>query len=294
MLQTLSFYMVCNKKSWRVIALSKINVYKDITFIETMNKIGLRVCSIFALFILFVNFVSAQEIFPKTREFFSGFYDNVVEPTLKFLLSDSTGNLTGDEFFGKILLFILLLAIVWSVLERVPLFSNKKGIITLVSLIFSVLAVRYISSAEWVRGIILPYSAVGVAIMTLLPLVILIYFIYGSGVGPMAQRAMWLITLVVFIGLYFARIDKIGTFAWIYFIGGVLCLIGFLANRPINKLVHKMHWDTLDKRYNEEMVRNLRRKLHEAHEDLGSNIIDVAEYNNIKADLLAKIAHFNT
>ncbi len=248
---------------------------------------------IFAMGVFLVNFVSAQDVFEKTKGFFGNFYDSFLEPTFRFLLNSPGQGFSGQDFFTKILLFVIVLAIVVSVLRRVPLFNDKTSIATFIGLAFSILSVRLISD-EWLKDIFLPYTAVGVALSVLLPLVIIVWFVLGSGMGRTMQRFMWVFISIMFIAIYFLRRDELGPIAAWYGVAVFFSLLAVLFTNQINGFMHRHRLDTLNQHYNEEMLRTLRRRLHEAHEDLRNGVLSTIQFNTIRADLLTQMNHFSS
>ncbi len=243
---------------------------------------------LFLLSVFLSSFVSAQEIFPRTRDFFSGLYDNILAPLFSFLLGPELGPGSSELFFAKILLFFVVLAVVWSVLERMPIF-NKGSVAGLVSVLVSLLSVRFIS-AQWVEGILLPYNTMGIAIVTVLPLVIYTYFIYHAIGSQALQKVAWIIAAAIFIILLFIRQDELGDAVWIYGIGSVICVFAVFANNWINRELKRLKIESIYSQANEEIIRNLRRKLHEVHEDFGKGIITQAEYDSSKKRIMDKIS----
>src|SRR3989344_1135075 len=110
-----------------------------------MKKIG--VVALFFVSLMFVvPFVSAQTFLESVAKSADDFYDKIFEPFGQFLLGGKT--VTGEIFFAKLLLFILLISVIWLVVGRFPLFSEKKTTGFVVAAIVAILSVRYISQ-DW-------------------------------------------------------------------------------------------------------------------------------------------------
>jgi hypothetical protein len=236
------------------------------------------------------SFTSAQtaNIFPRTREFFGTFYENIVVPIFSFLLGPEIGPENSELFFAKLLLFILLLSVISIVLSNFPLFQNRKSTVNLVSVIVSLLGVRFLS-AQWVQGILLPYNTLGLAVISLLPLIVFTYFVYHGIAGKTMQRIAWIVAGSIYILLFFLRVDELGDLAWIYGGAAILCLLAVIFNHQIDRLLKWAKIESVYSQANEELIRNLRRKLNEAHQDFANNVINQSEYDSIKRRILYKI-----
>lgn len=245
---------------------------------------------LFLLSVFLSSFVSAQraDVFPRTREFFGTFYDNIVVPIFAFLLGPEIGSENTELFFAKMLLFIIVLSVISAVLSNFPLFQNKRSTVNIVSFVVSLLSVRFLS-AQWVQGILLPYNTLGLAVISLIPLVVFTYFVYHGIAGKTMQRIAWIIAGSIYILLFFLRVSDLGDLAWIYGGAAILCIVAVIFNSQINRLLKWAKIESVYSEANEELIRNLRRKLNEAHEDFAKNVINQAEYDSIKRRILYKI-----
>lgn len=143
---------------------------------------------------------------------------------------------TGEFLFAKILLFFLLFAIIFMVLKRISLFEDNLAVHSIVSLIVSILAVRYIKENELVNAILLPYGSLGVAISIFLPLLIYFFFLHSSEMGGFGRRAGWLIYGIVFLVLWGSRpYDSLGVANWIYLIGIGFVLISLIFDKSVHQ-----------------------------------------------------------
>ena len=175
------------------------NVYKVVLFLCVMKKIG-----VYVLLLLFaLSFVSAQGVFEGLKGTAESFYDNILAPFGKFLLGANTTD--GDLFFGKLMIFIILLSITWLVVDKFPLMTGKRKTGFVVALAISVLSVRYLSQV-WIDTVILPYSVLGVAMTSLIPFVIYFFFVKDLPTRSMRKIA-WIFAFVVFTGMFLYRVD---------------------------------------------------------------------------------------
>src|SRR3989344_8301734 len=70
-----------------------------------------------------------------------------LQPVLKYLLGDvasGVGDYSADQiFFGKLLIFILLMTIIWAVSYRIPLIKDHSWVLWTFSIVLPILALRF-------------------------------------------------------------------------------------------------------------------------------------------------------
>ena len=82
-----------------------------------------------------------------------------------------------DEFlFARILLFVLMYLVVYTVLKKNEILTGDKKVNIIIAAAISILAIRFLPN-NFVQGILLPYSALGIGISTFLPLIIFFFFL---------------------------------------------------------------------------------------------------------------------
>ncbi len=140
---------------------------------------------------------------------------------------------TSEMLFEKALLFIVFLLFVYIVLEKVDIFKNNYAVLWIVSIGVALLGTRFLSEEAMTKGILLPYTITGVAIMSVIPLVIYFYFVEKAISSSLIRRIAWIVYACIFIGLWIERFSEIGTLAWIYFAAGIIGLICALFDRTI-------------------------------------------------------------
>lgn len=154
-----------------------------------------------------------------------------LQPVLKYLLGDVTtgvGNYTADQiFFGKLLIFILLMTIVWAVSYRIPLIKEHSWVLWTFSIVLPILALRFFTP-EMVLASAWPSSALAVVITAFLPLVLWFYFVEFSGISRTLRKVAWIFVACIFLGVYFIRFEDIGSLAW-WYLGAFFASILLLA-----------------------------------------------------------------
>lgn len=167
----------------------------------------------------------------------SGMIDDTFSPLFEVLLATSSG----EYFFAKVLLFLLLMIIVYTVLKRLPLFDDTPIVALIVSFVFSVLAVRYMPEGNFISYILLPYTAAGTAIAVFIPYLIYLFFVHQSVPGTHARRAAWVVFGIVYIILWFFRttnreVEEIMNIAGLAAIG-----IAFIWDKNIHAVFERVH-----------------------------------------------------
>ncbi|MEK6914780.1 MAG: hypothetical protein AABW83_03970 [Nanoarchaeota archaeon] len=178
--------------------------------------------------ILSISLVSAQNTFlDRGIESLSQALGSIFAPIF--------GTGFGEFLFAKIMLFFLLFAIIFVSLRQIDIFAENRAVHVVLTSVTSVLAIRYLEPGEFINAILLPYTALGAALSTFLPLLIFFYFAHKSGLHGFGRRAAWFIYLIFFIMLWGTReYDTLGDANWIYLIA-----LGFmLINLFLDKSIH--------------------------------------------------------
>jgi len=202
------------------------------------------------LSVMTAGIVSAQSgIVQQIQDIGGGLLD-VFRPLFGALLGDVPG---GDLLFAKVLLLTIILAIVWVILERFDVLSDRPFVITVIALAVSVLGVRFIGDAEVVRGIILPFSGLAIAISVLLPLAIYFYFVERIIPTSFIRKIAWIVAAVVFAGLWVSRLDELGDVSWWYGIAVAACILFLFIDGTIQKAFRKAKFAELREVHGAEM-----------------------------------------
>lgn len=183
-------------------------------------------------------------------ELVTAIYNSGIQPLAKFLIG---GEAAGDQqtFFALILLFVLLVSFLWLITNRVPIISENTWLQFVVSFAISLISIRFIAEAEntaWFKTILIPNQALGIVLLSLLPLIIYFFFVEDIGSGrPVLRKIMWVFAAVVFLALYLTRYADLASSkgaevfnpANIYLLTFVLCFGLLLLDGTIAKAWHK-------------------------------------------------------
>jgi len=154
--------------------------------------------------------------------------------------------LYGGEFlFEKALFFILMIALVYSILSSEAVnslasFTKNRPASIIITLVISLLGTRYLTEVEWVKGILLPYSVLGVALLSIFPLVIFFYFLEASIDNSVIRKIAWSLYAATFIVMAYLRSPELGNISWIYIGTAVIAILFILFDKPIRNYFNKL------------------------------------------------------
>ena len=169
-------------------------------------------------------------------------------PIFEFLL----GPYAQTEFFyAKVLLLILLVVVIYWILDRVPLFQGYRNIAMIISLIVSIIAVRFISENQLINGILLPYGTIGVGITTILPFLIIAYGVHTLGLGGIGRKMVWGFFGLIFLILWVTKSSELSDLSNYIYIG---TLIGVAVMLVFDRSIHAYFSGADMKRYERELA----------------------------------------
>jgi len=186
-----------------------------------------------------------------------GIYNALIEPLLVFLVGEDA---SAELFLARILFLVIVFAIVWASLKNVDFFTEQKWVHWVVSIAVSLVAVRYIGGSEVIQTIILPYSVMGIAISAGLPFIISFLVIQGIK-GQTVRRIAWIFFIVIFIGLWFSRYDKLGNFGYIYLVTAGLAFIMLTMDGTIQRFKSKLRLEKMRGKSNKDVVIQLKAQI---------------------------------
>jgi hypothetical protein len=128
--------------------------------------------------------------------------------------------ISGDDTMVRVLLVMLLTTVLFQPAYR--LLGKKSGIAFFVAFIVSVLGIKYLATYDMIKGVLLPYGALAIAITSILPF-LLIGFLLETTESKLLRKIGWAIMAGSFIMLWWFRWTDIGDLAWIYLGLGLIC-----------------------------------------------------------------------
>ena len=146
-----------------------------------------------------MKFVSAVDLRDLSQNFIDTWVD-ILEPVLRALLGG--GDWTGFLLFEKLLLFLILLALIYVSLERIPFFKEQKFAKWIIVIVVPLMAVRFITY-DWLTAIINQYTLLAIVLTAFLPFLVYFYFINALGEeNSFIRRAGWVLFAFVYTGLW--------------------------------------------------------------------------------------------
>lgn len=222
-----------------------------------MKKMSAFVVALFFAVLLVSSFVSAQggeansAILEGEVNKFIGNVNTVLKPVLELLLGKST---TGQDFTAsdltiKLLVFVLLLAVVYMAVSKLPGIKEESWVLWTISLVASILSVRFLTSSALVELVWLPTGVLGVSFMCLFPLVLYFFFVESFESSRMLRRFGWVFFIVIYVTLAIVRWNELKhtlagggswNLGWIYIMTAGLGVISLLFDRTIQNAFQKV------------------------------------------------------
>lgn len=210
-----------------------------------------------------------------------------ITPLLQLILGISNGDV-GQLLFERFLFALVIVAVVYAVLQRVPIFRDSDFALWTTTIVTAVLGVRFIASANLVETILLSNGVFAIALLSILPFVLYFYFVeVGLRDSRILRRFAWAIYIVIFIGLWWVKSNtpnlatSAATFTWMYFASAGLALISLLIDRTIQRAFTRARMEATANASGMELEVELRRKIAQVNDDLAHGIITADEANKL-------------
>jgi len=193
---------------------------------------------------------------------------SITKGTLTPFFEAILGEYSGSEFFfAKVLLLILLFIVIAVVTTKIPNIGENKAVVTIIALVVSIFAVRFISETQLVTGILLPYNTLGIAIVTILPFLVFFWFVHKTNLGSIGRRLSWGLFGLIFFFLWYSRYsnDQIaGLASKIYLAAVILVVAAFIFDKKIHSYFSLYEIKKLTKNVNDKVVLELLDDLEKA------------------------------
>lgn len=249
----------------------------------------------FLVLLILIPLISAQSYqFDKAVDIVSRILDSAIglmTPFLEKVIGDYSSS---EFFFGKVLLLILLIIICAKILEKTPLGGSNTKVSWIISIIISILAVRFINDNNFFEAIFVQYGTLGIAITTILPMAIFFYFVNNLEMGTFGRKMFWFIYGAILTGIWISKQSEIDEIANYIYIASVLaCAIFIFLDKSIHSYFGLSHIKAFMKKENREGIYRAKEIIKKARERLDTNIINRWEYNQIEREEIAKIKEFS-
>ncbi len=199
-------------------------------------------------------------------------------PFLEKIIGDYNDS---EFFFGKVLVLILLILIIKNILDRTPIGEDNKKISFLVALIVSILAVRFMNQNNFFEAILIQYGVLGIAITTILPMVIFFYFIHNTKVGTYGRKLFWAIYAITLGAIWISKSAEIPEVAnWIYTLSFLAAIIFIFFDKSIHSYFGITDFKRFEKKQNREAILRAKERIAKLNERLDKGIINRYEYGH--------------
>jgi len=210
------------------------------------------------------------------------------EPLIRLLLDAESGD--GALLFQRFLFAMIIIAVIYAVLDRIDFFSNNGFALWTITIAISILSVRFIANKDLVETLLLPSGVLGVSLISVIPFMIYFYFVEeGFKDQKLLRRFAWIVYLVVFLGLYFTRLDLI-KYSWMYLVSAGLAVLSLVFDGTIRRIRLNMQLDKLGYKTRRPAIDNLKKKLVELPQLVTDNIISQSEANSREKEYKRELA----
>ena len=186
-------------------------------------KTGALIFSLVLISILSVHLVAAALPAPPiTFNKIGDFFNDLLKGT------------QGEDTLARLLLVMLLTTILFKPANQIV--GKKPGLAFIVALLISILGIRFFTSYEMIRGLMLPYGALAIVLSTLIPFLLFGFLLESSEAAPMLRKIGWGLLGGAFIMLWWLRWTDIGDMAYIYLVLGIIAFVILWFNGQIHLL----------------------------------------------------------
>ncbi len=246
-------------------------------------------------FLLALPFTSAQSFnFDNISYAINDIIEKGIEILTPFFQKVIGDYSTSSFFFTKILFLILLTIIIKNILDRTPIGEGNKNISIIISSIVSVIAIRFIQENEFFEAILIQYGVLGIAITTILPMVIFFYFIHNTKVGTFGRKMFWGIYAITLGAIWMTKANELPEIAnWIYGLTFVAAIIFIFLDKSIHSYFGLSEFTHYEKKVNKKMIRKILKDLDELEEDYRNGRVTERDYKYEKRNLRNQIKEFS-
>ncbi|MEM3091834.1 MAG: hypothetical protein QXD05_01750 [Candidatus Pacearchaeota archaeon] len=240
--------------------------------------------------ILFLPFISAQGqnfIFWRMKDATLDIIETflgVVSPFFELVIGEYS---TSEFFFAKVLLLFILIILCKYVLDKTPLGDQNGKFSLIIGIIVSILAIRFINENDLIRGILIPYGTLGIALTTILPFVIFFYFIHKTGVGTFGRKFFWFIFVIIMLVLWFSKSDQIGEIGnWIYALVLIAAILLLIFDKSIHSYLGLSDLRKYEIEKNKKRIWEAKKELDDLEEHFRMRRINYKDYKQEKEKLI--------
>ncbi|MCK4553298.1 hypothetical protein KAT80_03780 [Candidatus Pacearchaeota archaeon] len=189
----------------------------------------------------------------------------ILSPLLETIIGDYN---TSEFFFHKILLLILLIIISKNILDKTPIGEDNKKVSLMISVIISILAIRFINENNFFGAIFIQYGTLGIAITSILPMIIFFYFVHTARIGTYGRKLFWALYGIILGAIWISKSSEIPSIAnWIYGLTFLAAIVFIYLDKTIHSYLGLSGFRKFEKNINKKQIRKLKKDLQEIQED---------------------------
>lgn len=269
------------------------------------KKIGGVFLGIFLLMIFTSGFVVALD---EPTDSLEGKFNTVVDvyinnPILKILIGDVSGDASGELFLIKILFFIILIALIYYGVRVIPTIQDKTWLVWIISIVFSMIAIRYISQGEIIEFLWLPTGVMGITIATIIPFIIFFFFIEKTFDSVTIRKIGWSVFAVIYTMLALIRWDALVmktangalpkgfSLGWFYVAIAVLSIIVMMFDPKMRVIVLRAKSASARQAVIDVEISKHTDKINEYRTARGDHDPDSTEYKNFDKQIKSQEKH---
>jgi len=201
----------------------------------------------------------------------------ILSPFFEYIIGSYS---TSEFFFVKILLLVLLILICKNILDRTPIGEENPKVSLIISVIISILAIRFMNENNFFEAILIQYGVLGIAITTILPMVIFFYFIHNTQIGTYGRKVFWTLYVIILTAIWIMKSTDIPEVAnWIYVLTIFAAIIFIFFDKSIHSYFGQYDFNKYKKELNEKRMIRLQEDLYKLEDLLEKRIITQKKYN---------------
>ncbi len=204
----------------------------------------------------------------------------ILSPVFEVLIGPYSAS---EFFFAKVLLLFLLVIVTKSVLDKTPLGEGNERISTFIAVIVSLLAIRFINENDLIGGILIPYGTLGVAITTIIPLVVFFWFVHRTNVGPFGRKFFWATFVIILLVLWAAKSDKISEISnWIFGLVLITAVLLMIFDKSVHSYLGIGDLRKYEKDRNKRRIWEAKKELDNLEEHFQNRRLGFKDYKEEK------------
>ena len=277
-----------------------------------MSKRGLTFAGIFFLLIFAMGFISSAECYTDSdcpggvciagncasplgssggefSQSLDGIITDYINPITRFIIG---GTASGDILLVKFLFWIILLALLYYSVKRIPNLGDNLLIVWVITFAISLIAIRYLDTDALIYFLWLPQGVLGVVLATILPFIIFLFFIESFD-RSLIRKFGWSTFAVVYLMLAILRWEDlkvniagmpfINTLAWFYLAIAVVSILAMLLDRRFRAAMINAESVRIKKEQNAIRISELTEQLDKARAAASSVGISASEQRSAEA-----------